>query len=292
MVRGEAESTMELLVPALEQGRTGLVIEEPFKPDLGTSPIPRWDLIDVWDYSMIYVQTSRGCPFDCEFCDIVNLYGRKPRYKSPDQFLSELEALYRLGYRGSIFISDDNFIGDRRKALALVNALIPWMENRGKPFGFFCQASINLGQEPELVDLMTEACICDVFIGIETPDEDALRKTNKVQNVRRPLVENLDYLARNGMSILGSFIIGLDGEKPGAGQRLCDFVEETAMPRRHDQHAGHPAQHPAPPSLERGRTAQKGQARHRHPARPPELRTGSPGRGGRGGVFSRHRYAL
>ena len=126
---------------------------------MALSPIPRWDLVDFRDYNMMSVQTSRGCPFDCEFCDIVNLYGRKPRYKTPEQFLAELETLFKLGHRGSVFISDDNFIGNKENARALLEALIPWMENHGKPFGFFCQASINLGQEPELVDLMTEACV-------------------------------------------------------------------------------------------------------------------------------------
>lgn len=230
VVRGEAETAMAPLLEALEQGRVGIIVEETHKPDLTDSPIPRWDLIDVWDYSMMSVQTSRGCPFDCEFCDIVNLFGRKPRYKSPEQFLAELETLYQTGYRGSVFISDDNFIGDKTKTQALLNALIPWMESHGKPFGFFCQASVNLGQEPELVDLMTEACIGDVFIGIETPDEESLRITNKVQNLRHPLSENVDYLIRNGLSVLGSFIIGLEGEKPGAAQRLCAFIENADMP--------------------------------------------------------------
>jgi radical SAM superfamily enzyme YgiQ (UPF0313 family) len=230
VVKGEAETTIDLLLDALDRNETGVVIQEPHKPDITLSPIPRWDLIDIRDYNMMSVQTSRGCPFDCEFCDIVNLYGRKPRYKTPEQFLAELEALFQLGHRGSVFISDDNFIGNKQNAKALLEALVPWMENHGKPFGFFCQASINLGQEPELVGLMTEVCIGDVFIGIETPNEDSLRITGKIHNLRNPIAENLDYLIRNGLSVLGSFIIGLEGEKPGAAQRLCAFIEKTAMP--------------------------------------------------------------
>ena len=230
VVRGEAETTIDSLLEALEKGETGVVIEETYKPDMALSPIPRWDLVDFRDYNMMSVQTSRGCPFDCEFCDIVNLYGRKPRYKTPEQFLAELETLFKLGHRGSVFISDDNFIGNKENARALLEALIPWMENHGKPFGFFCQASINLGQEPELVDLMTEACVGDVFIGIETPNEDSLRIIGKMHNLRNPIEENLDYLIRNGLSVLGSFIIGLEGEKKGAAERLCAFIEEADMP--------------------------------------------------------------
>jgi radical SAM superfamily enzyme YgiQ (UPF0313 family) len=226
VVKGEAETAMAPLLKALDRGETGIIVEETHKPDMSLSPIPRWDLIDIWDYGNMSVQTSRGCPFDCEFCDIVSLFGRKPRYKTPEQFIAELETLYQLGHRGSVFICDDNFIGNKQNTKALLEALIPWMESRGKPFGFICQASVNLGQEPELVDLMTEACIGDVFIGIETPDEDSLRLTNKIQNIRIPMAENLDYLIRNGLSILGSFIVGLEGEKPGATQRLCSFVEE------------------------------------------------------------------
>ena len=229
VVRGEGENTMPLLLEALRHGKAG-IIENDEKPDLTTSPIPRFDLLRLNDYSAFTIQTSRGCPFDCEFCDVVNLFGRKPRYKSPQQVSAELETLYRLGARGSVFICDDNFIGSKKQARALLQELTPWLRSRGEPFSFLTQASVNLGQDLEMIDLMTAANFDKVFIGIESPDEKVLQISHKYHNIKNPLVESLQNIQQNGLAVIGSFIIGLDGEKKGAGERICAFMEQTAIP--------------------------------------------------------------
>ncbi len=229
VVRGEGENTIPLLLEAMEQGRTG-IIENNAKPDLATSPVPRYDLLQLDDYATVTIQTSRGCPFDCEFCDVVNLFGRIPRYKSSKQVIAELEAIYRLGARGSVFICDDNFIGSKKHARDLLAELTPWLRSRGEPFNFLTQASVNLGQDPEMIDLMTAANLREVFIGIESPDENVLQTSHKYHNIKNPLLESLYTLKRNGMEVIGSFIIGLDGETKGAGERICAFIEQTDIP--------------------------------------------------------------
>jgi len=229
VVRGEGETTIPLLLEAMRQGKTG-IIENDAKPDLTASPIPRFDLLRLNDYAAVTIQTSRGCPFDCEFCDVVNLFGRIPRYKTPKQVMAELETLHRLGARGSVFICDDNFIGSKKHARALLQELTPWLRSRGEPFSFLTQASVNLGQDLEMIDLMTAANLDKVFIGIESPDENVLQTSHKYHNIKNPLVESLHNIKQNGMGVIGSFIIGLDGETKGAGERICAFMEETAIP--------------------------------------------------------------
>ncbi|MFZ5452048.1 MAG: B12-binding domain-containing radical SAM protein [Thermodesulfobacteriota bacterium] len=229
VVRGEGENTIPLLLEAMKLGKTG-IIENEEKPDMSASPIPRFDLLGLDDYVAFSIQTSRGCPFDCEFCDVVNLFGRVPRYKSPKQVINELEALHRLGVRGPLFICDDNFIGSRKKAQALLQDILVWSQSRGEPFRFLTQASINLGQDPEMMDLMTAANLREVFIGIESPDENVLQASHKYQNVKNPLLESLHNLKENGMEVMGSFIIGLDGERKGAGERICAFIEQADIP--------------------------------------------------------------
>jgi radical SAM superfamily enzyme YgiQ (UPF0313 family) len=229
VVRGEGETTIPLLLEAIRKGKTG-IIENSAKPDLTTSPIPRFDLLRLNDYATVTIQTSRGCPFDCEFCDVVNLFGRTPRYKTPQQVIAELETLYRLGARGSVFICDDNFIGSKKHARAFLQELTPWLRSRGEPFSFLTQASVNLGQDPEMIDLMTAANLREVFIGIESPDEKVLQTSHKYHNIKNPLVESLHNIKRNGLAVIGSFIIGLDGETKGAGERICAFIEQTDIP--------------------------------------------------------------
>jgi radical SAM superfamily enzyme YgiQ (UPF0313 family) len=230
LVRGEGETTIPQLLAALRDGQPGGVIEEDGKPQMTISPVPRFDLINFDDYATMGVQTSRGCPFDCEFCDIVNLFGRAPRYKDPGQVIAELETLYRLGWRGLVFFSDDNFIGNKDQARALLNRLIPWMQERGEPFGFWTQASVNLGQDREMIDLMTAANFGYVFLGVETPDPDILRAAGKYQNVRNPLKDSLAAINVNGLNVAASFIIGFDGERRGAVDRIVEFVEDLAIP--------------------------------------------------------------
>jgi radical SAM superfamily enzyme YgiQ (UPF0313 family) len=229
VVRGEGENTIHLLLEAMRDGKKG-VVENKGKPDLTTSPIPRYDLIRLEDYTSVAIQTTRGCPFDCEFCDVVNLFGRKPRHKTTQQVIAELENLYRLGATGNVFLCDDNFIGSKKYVLNLLQEMSPWLKSRGEPFCFMTQASLNLGQDVDLIDLMTDANVGTVFIGIESPDEKALHISHKYPNLHNPLVESVNNLKHNGMIVIGSFILGLDGETKGTGQRICAFMDQTSLP--------------------------------------------------------------
>jgi len=230
LVRGESETTIPLWLAALQAGETHGVIEPDGRPEMSLSPVPRFDLVNHDDYIIMGIQTSRGCPFNCEFCDIVNLYGRKPRYKSPDQVLAELETLYNLGWRREVFICDDNFIGSQTHARAILEKLIPWQQSHGEPFSFWTQASANLGQNMPLVDLLTAANFSNVFIGVESPDEAVLVGNRKYQNVKDPLGKSLDNIRANGLGVLPSFIMGFDQETKGAGDRICAFVARHNLP--------------------------------------------------------------
>ena len=228
--QGELENSIDLLLEAIQSGKKGQMVTNKTKPDLATSPIPRYDLLNLDDYRCYMVQTTRGCPFNCEFCDIAGLYGKKPRYKSPEQVIAELEYLYQAGARGNLLIADDNFIGNKTNAKAICRALIAWNRKRHQPFGFMTQTSINLGQDMEMIDLMTAANFGEVFIGIESPDEEVLTASDKHQNVSNPLIESIENIKRNGLSVIGSFILGFDNEKKGAGKRICNFVDQTNIP--------------------------------------------------------------
>lgn len=232
LVLDEGEITLPLLVTALTEGKTsGIFRAKGEKPDVTTTPIPRFDLLNLNAYSDMSVQFSRGCPYQCEFCDIIVLYGRKPRTKTPSQLLAELQTLYDLGWRRSIFVVDDNFIGNKRNVKLLLRELVPWMAERGYPFSFSTEASIDLAQDQELLDLMIAANFTAVFLGIETPDTDSLSLTQKYQNTRNSLVESVQTINRSGLRVMAGFIIGFDGEKSGAGDRIIDFVEATAIPQ-------------------------------------------------------------
>lgn len=228
--QGEAENSIHKVLSALELPAPERVLANGEKPDMAVSPVPRFELLNLKDYISVSIQTSRGCPFNCEFCDIVNLFGRKPRYKTPDQVIAELDRLYELGWRRDIFIADDNFIANKSHARAILRKLIPWMESHGKPFDFWCQASVNLGQDIELIDMMTTANFYQVFLGIESPDEDVLKTTRKFQNVHNPLMESVENLKKNGLGVMAGFVVGFDGEEPGIGDRIIDFVKEIGIP--------------------------------------------------------------
>ncbi len=231
LVLDEGEITLPMFVEALERGdRAGIFRSDGEKPDVTETPIPRFDLLEMDAYAEMSVQFSRGCPFQCEFCDIIVLYGRKPRTKNPQQLIAELQRLYDLGWRRSIFIVDDNFIGNKRNVKLLLKDLKPWLEERGYPFSFGTEASIDLAQDPELMHMMVDCHFGTVFLGIETPDTDSLSLTKKFQNNRDPLSESVLNITRTGLRIMAGFIIGFDGEKTGAGQRIAQFVEETAIP--------------------------------------------------------------
>jgi radical SAM superfamily enzyme YgiQ (UPF0313 family) len=232
LVLDEGEITLPMLVEALERGETsGVFSANGEKPDVTNTPIPRFDLLDLTAYNEMSVQFSRGCPFQCEFCDIIVLYGRKPRTKAPAQLLAELQFLYDLGWRRSIFIVDDNFIGNKRNVKLLLRELGPWMRDRGYPFRLSTEASVDLAEDAELLDLMIAANFAAVFLGIETPDTDTLALTQKYQNTRNSLIESVQKINQAGLSVMAGFILGFDNEKAGVGDRIIDFVETTAIPK-------------------------------------------------------------
>ena len=231
LVLDEAELTLPPFLEALTQGVTGGTFTAGgLKPDVTLTPAPRFELLDLSAYDSMSVQFSRGCPFLCEFCDIIVLYGRLPRTKRPDQVLAEMDQLHRLGWRGTIFIVDDNFVGNRKAAKQMLRELVVWQAARGFPFHFDTEASIDLAQDQELLDLMVAARFRSVFLGIETPDAESLEHTLKHQNLRQPLDEAVDAITGSGIRVMAGFIIGFDGEAAGAGSRIVEFVERAAIP--------------------------------------------------------------
>ena len=233
-VLDEVEETFPGFLRDLENGMAKAMYREPRKPDVMQTPIPRFDLIDMENYYSMGVQFSRGCPFDCEFCDIIKLYGRVPRTKSPEQMVNEFESLYQLGWRGPLLLVDDNFISNKRDALKLLPVLAEWQKARGYPFSLSTEASVNLARMDELMDGMIEAGFDTVFLGIETPNPKALLKTKKPQNVNKQeehfLLSAVRKIQHKGMQVLGGFILGLDGDDEGAFDTQIDFIQEAGIP--------------------------------------------------------------
>ena len=232
-VLDEAEEIFPEFLRDLEAGTAKAIYREPRKPDVGRTPVPRFDLIDTSAYYSMCVQFSRGCPFDCEFCDIIKLFGQVPRTKSPHQLVNEFEALYRLGWWGNVFVVDDNFIGNKREALELLPVVAGWQKARGYPFSLFTEASVNLARMDGLMDAMIEAGFNSVFLGIETPNPKALLKTKKPQNVGRQedyLLGSVRKIQHKGMQVTGGFILGLDGDDEGVFDAQIDFIQASGIP--------------------------------------------------------------
>lgn len=230
-VLDEGEITLPMFIEAIERGDTsGRFSSNGEKPDVTSTPVPRFDLLELDAYDSMSVQFSRGCPFQCEFCDIIVLYGRKPRTKNPEQLVAELQALYDLGWRRSIFLVDDNFIGNKRNAKLLLPAMRDWLSERGYPFSFATEASVDLAADDDLLQLMAECRFESVFLGIETPDEASLSVAGKHQNTRSSLEEAVDHITSYGIRVMAGFIIGFDGELAGAGDRIVRFVSLTGIP--------------------------------------------------------------
>lgn len=230
LILDEGEITIPLFLEALARGETKGKFRSEEKADVMETPIPRYDLLKFDAYDNMSVQFSRGCPFQCEFCDIIVLYGRKPRTKSPQQLIAELEYIYNLGWRKGVFVVDDNFIGNKRNVKLLLKELKIWMEEKDYPFTFDTEASVDLAKDSELIELMVDSGFRKVFLGIETPDESSLALTQKFQNTRDPLSESVDKITEAGLQVMAGFIIGFDGEKAGAGDRIVQFVEQTGIP--------------------------------------------------------------
>lgn len=230
LILDEGEITLPMLVEAIGRGETSGTFRAREKPAVTETPIPRYDLLELDAYDSMSVQFSRGCPFQCEFCDIIVLYGRQPRTKTPAQLLKELDYLYELGWRRGVFMVDDNFIGNKRNVKLLLKELKVWQAEHQYPFRFNTEASVDLGADSELMDLMVECNFDAVFLGIETPDEESLQLTKKFQNTRSSLTDTVDQIIRAGLRPMAGLIIGFDGEKKGAASRIISFVEQAAIP--------------------------------------------------------------
>ena len=227
---GEAEGRLDALIAAVEAGEGPHVLSphEEKKPDMALARVPRFDLLDRRRYTSMSVQVSRGCPFQCEFCDIIELYGRNPRVKAPGQVLQELETLYALGWRGSVFVVDDNFIGNRREAAKLLPEVARWQTEHGRPFELYTEASVDLAALPVLVESMVTAGFTTVFLGIETPSAESLKQTKKLQNLKLPLEESVMRLTRAGLEVYAGFIVGFDTD----GEHIFEVQEQfiSSMP--------------------------------------------------------------
>ena len=233
-VLDEAEEIFPEFLRDLETGTAKAIYRERRKPDVSHTPVPRFDLINLKHYAMMPVQFSRGCPFDCEFCDITKLYGRVPRTKSPEQIVREFDTLYRLGWRGQVSLTDDNFISNKRDALKLLPVLAEWQKARGYPFTLCTEATVNLARMDELMDAMIEAGFNAVFLGIETISPEALLKMKKPQNVRKQeddyLLHSVRTIQHKGMHVTGGFILGVDGDDESVFDAQIEFIRQAGIP--------------------------------------------------------------
>lgn len=229
-VLNEAEITLGEFIKDLQRGNPKKVYQSDEYPDLSSSPVPLWDILEMKKYASMNVQYSRGCPFNCEFCSISKLNGRKTRTKSVNQFLGELETLYKTKWRGGVFIVDDNFIGNKRKLKNdLLPGLIKWSKEHKYPFAFTIEASIDIADDDELMQLMVKAGVRMTFIGIETPEESSLAECSKRQNMKRDLNACVKNIQRNGLDVSGGFIVGFDNDPPGIFKRQIDFIQKSGI---------------------------------------------------------------
>jgi radical SAM superfamily enzyme YgiQ (UPF0313 family) len=228
---GEAEGCIADFIAAWRRGeREGAFHAPMHSVDVTTTPAPRFDLLNLSHYSEVTVQFSRGCPFRCEFCDIIELYGRKPRTKTSRQMLAELQSLFDLGYRGVVEFSDDNLIGNKKAVKAFLPDLIAWQRARGYPFEFVTEASLNLADDDDLLALLRDANFIAVFIGIESPDPDVLAAAQKKQNTRRDIAESVHRIQAAGIFVVAGFIVGFDNEPASVSQAMIALIEEAAIP--------------------------------------------------------------
>jgi radical SAM superfamily enzyme YgiQ (UPF0313 family) len=229
-VLGEAEVTLRPFLEDLEKGCAQPIYYSDDRPDLGQTPVPLWSLIDMKHYSTMNLQYSRGCPFDCEFCDIVVLNGHTPRTKSREQLISELDAIYEQGWRSGVFIVDDNFIGNKKKLKSeILPALIAWRKTKQYPFALSTEVSINLADDEELMRLMVAAGFEVVFVGIETPHADSLTECTKSQNQDRDLIASVRKLQACGLEVQGGFIVGFDHDPETIFQTQIDFIQKSGI---------------------------------------------------------------
>jgi len=230
LVLKEAEITLPVFLNDLKIGCPESYYTSHEKPDLKNTPIPQWDLINMKKYAVMGIQYSRGCPFNCDFCDITALLGHKVRTKTTSQIINELESLYVHKWRGDVFFVDDNFIGKRQHLKnELLPAIIDWMDKRNHPFAFNTQASIDMVDDEELMTLMTRAGFDCVFIGIESPNEESLAECNKKQNIGRDIVAAIKKIQQFGMQVQAGFIVGFDSDKPGVFNKLISLIQDSGV---------------------------------------------------------------
>ncbi|MEZ4439297.1 MAG: B12-binding domain-containing radical SAM protein [Polyangiaceae bacterium] len=227
---GEAESQIEELVAAIVAAEPGTVIEAGDRPELTVVPTPRYDLLARDAYTTMSLQYSRGCPYLCEFCDIIEIFGRRPRVKSNDQVLAELECLHALGFRGSLFFVDDNFIGNKPAVKRLLPTLAEWQRERGFPFDLYTEASVNLADDEPLLAGMVAAGFSSVFLGLESPVAEALEGAKKLQNLRRGMDESVDIITAQGLEVMGGFIVGFDEDGEGVFEAQRAFIQKSPIP--------------------------------------------------------------
>jgi radical SAM superfamily enzyme YgiQ (UPF0313 family) len=228
-VLNEAELTLPLFLADLEKGCASRIYETSEFCDIRKTPAPMWELIDLNQYASMSIQFSRGCPFNCEFCNVTALFGHRSRIKTSEQIVSELDSLYDKGWRGQVFFVDDNFIGNKAYLKTdLLPALIQWQKGK-KKIPFNTEASINLADDKPLMDMMVDAGFDTVFIGIETPDEEGLMECNKQQNRNRDLMESVKLMQRAGLQVQGGFIVGFDSDTPSIFQRQIEFIQKSGI---------------------------------------------------------------
>jgi hypothetical protein len=230
LILDEAELTLPVFLEDFRNGQPKPLYRDAGKADVRKTPPPRFDLLKFDKYTYVGVQWCRGCPFNCEFCDIIELFGRVPRAKDPDQMLRELQLLYDLGYRGHVNIVDDNFIGNKKLVKQFLPILKKWLEERGWPFEFTTEATINLADDKALMQMMKECGFFSVFIGIESPDDQTLARMQKLQNTRRSISQDIHKIYAHGMIVSAGFILGCDEEKGSVARGIIECVQEAAIP--------------------------------------------------------------
>ena len=230
LVLNEAEITLPQFLKDLDKGKPKHIYTSDEWADITTTPLPMWDAIQIKNYTSMNLQYSRGCPYDCDFCDITVLYGRKPRTKTKEQVIAELDALYFTGWRGPVFFVDDNFIGNKGKLKReILPAIAEWMQKRKNPFYLNTEASINLADDELLMKLMVKAGFEAVFIGIESPNEESLIECNKPQNTNRNLISSIKKIQSAGLEVQGGFIVGFDNDPPSIFEKLASFIQESGI---------------------------------------------------------------
>jgi radical SAM superfamily enzyme YgiQ (UPF0313 family) len=230
LVLNEAEVTLPSFLEDLKEGHPKHIYTSDQWPDIKKTPIPLWELVNMKKYASMCIQYSRGCPFNCEFCDVTSLFGHKMRIKTKDQILVELETLYSQGWRGGVFIVDDNFIGNKGKLKKeVLTTMIDWMEKRKYPFSFSTQASINLSDDEELMKMMVQAGFDSVFVGIETPYEESLAECGKIENKNRDLISCIKKIQKFGLEVQGGFIVGFDSDPFSIFERLIAFIQKSGI---------------------------------------------------------------